>query len=110
MEKLQTCSALIFPSVWYEGMPIILLEAFASGTPVIASKLGSMETMVTHGFNGLHFMPGDETDLLRKIECWNALTEAEKKQYSENAKKTYDAYYTPAQNLRQMKAIYQQFI
>ena len=32
--------ALIFPSIWYEGMPMTIVESFACGKPVIASNLG----------------------------------------------------------------------
>lgn len=38
--------ALVFPSEWYEGMPITLLEAMAAGLPILASDLGSMTEMV----------------------------------------------------------------
>lgn len=38
--------ALVFPSEWYEGMPMTLLEAFASGLPVLGSNLGSMTEML----------------------------------------------------------------
>ncbi|RYY06958.1 MAG: glycosyltransferase, partial [Sphingobacteriaceae bacterium] len=34
---LQSCTALVFPSIWYEGMPLTIIEAFACGTPVISS-------------------------------------------------------------------------
>lgn len=38
--------ALVFPSEWYEGMPMTLLEAFSSGLPVMGSNLGSMTEML----------------------------------------------------------------
>jgi len=38
--------ALVFPSEWYEGMPMTLLEAFAAGLPVLGSDLGSMTEML----------------------------------------------------------------
>lgn len=38
--------ALVFPSEWYEGMPITLLEAMAAGLPILASDLGSMTEMI----------------------------------------------------------------
>ncbi len=60
-------AALIFPSVWYEGLPKTILESFARGTPVIASKLGSMSDLVTPGRTGDHFIPGDPAALAATI-------------------------------------------
>jgi glycosyltransferase involved in cell wall biosynthesis len=54
---------LIVPSVWYENSPNVILEAFATGTPVIASRLGGMAELVQHETNGLLFAPGDAVDL-----------------------------------------------
>ncbi len=38
--------ALVFPSQWYEGMPMTMLEALAAGLPILASDLGSMTEIV----------------------------------------------------------------
>jgi glycosyltransferase involved in cell wall biosynthesis len=40
---------LVFPSTWYEGLPRTIIEAFAKGTPVIASDLGAMSSLVEDG-------------------------------------------------------------
>ncbi len=60
--------ALIFPSVWYEGLPKTILESFARGTPVIASNLGSMSDLISPGRTGAHFIPGDSADLANTVE------------------------------------------
>lgn len=60
-------TALIFPSVWYEGLPKTILEAFSRGTPVIASRLGSMIELIEAGKTGAHFNPGDPDDLADTI-------------------------------------------
>jgi glycosyltransferase involved in cell wall biosynthesis len=104
------CSALIFPSLWYEGMPLTIIEAFACGTPVIASKLGVMENMITTDYNGLHFEAGNENDLLQKIKQWHQLNINEKQVYRQNAQKTYEQYYTPEKNVEQLISIYKDVV
>ncbi|HTF30935.1 MAG TPA: glycosyltransferase family 4 protein [Flavitalea sp.] len=67
MQLLKTCKASIFPSIWYEGLPLSIIEALATGTPVIASRLGAMQEMIQHGENGLLFEPGDHVQLQQLI-------------------------------------------
>ncbi len=59
---------LICPSIWYETFGRTMIEAFATGTPVIASDIGSMRELVTHGKTGLHFRAGDPDDLAAQVE------------------------------------------
>lgn len=59
---------LFFPSIWNENCPLTILEAFASKTPVIASRIGGVPELVDDGVNGLLFNPGDADDLYRKMQ------------------------------------------
>jgi glycosyltransferase involved in cell wall biosynthesis len=104
------CNALVFPSVWFEGMPMTIIEAFATGTPVIASRLGAMESMIEDEFNGLHFKVGEAKELRKKLAEWNAMSEEEKKSYRIHARKTYETYYTPNGNLEQLQTLYKSVI
>jgi glycosyltransferase involved in cell wall biosynthesis len=67
-EIFHEMDVLIVPSIWYENAPTVIREAFATGTPVIASNVGGMAEMVTHGVDGLHFQVGDSVDLAAKIQ------------------------------------------
>ena len=67
-DLLRNADFLIFPSEWYEGMPRVVIESFAVGTPVLASNIGATATMVTNGETGIHFRPGDPDDLCQKVE------------------------------------------
>jgi glycosyltransferase involved in cell wall biosynthesis len=58
---------LVMPSLWYEGFPRTILEALAKGTPVVTSRLGSMEEIVEDRVTGLHFTAGDSSDLVRAL-------------------------------------------
>jgi glycosyltransferase involved in cell wall biosynthesis len=109
-QKMSEASALIFPSVWYEGMPMAIIEAFCTGTPVIASKLGAMEAMIENGGNGLHFEVGNAANLKEKILYWHLLSKEEKQKYSVNARACYEKLYTPDKNLKQLLSIYQSIL
>lgn len=58
---------LVIPSVWYENAPVTIAEAFACGTPVVASGFGGMAEFVRDGVDGLHFAPADAGDLARVL-------------------------------------------
>lgn len=60
-----TC--LIFPSKWYETFGRVAVEAFAKGTPVIASRIGAIAELVESGRTGLHFQPGHVDDLVNAV-------------------------------------------
>jgi glycosyltransferase involved in cell wall biosynthesis len=63
---------VVVPSITYEMCPLVILEAFSHGIPVIASRLGAQRELVTHGVNGLLFEPGDAEDLRRKMkQLWD---------------------------------------
>ncbi len=110
LSSMRLCTALIFPSIWFEGMPMTILEAFSLGTPVIASNLGAMASMIQSGYNGLHFEAGNANSLKQALSFWQVLTETEKDIYRKNARSTYEAQYTPEINREQLLAIYQQVI
>jgi glycosyltransferase involved in cell wall biosynthesis len=92
---LQSCQALIFPSIWYEGLPMTIIEAFANGTPVIASNLGAMSEMIINGFNGLHFVPNNSNQLQSAIKKFLDLSDNIKESMQQNAKNTYIEKYHP---------------
>jgi glycosyltransferase involved in cell wall biosynthesis len=110
LESLQNCTALVFPSIWFEGMPMTIIESFAVGTPVIASNLGAMASMIKNGYNGLHFEAGNVNDLLQQLHFWSALPEEEKQQYYLNSVKDYEETYSPRKIRDGLLTIYQSAI
>ena len=106
LDLMKRCRAVIFPSLWYEGLPFTILEAFATGTPVIASRLGSMEELISDQFNGLHFNPGDVQELQKCIETIESSGPGIERLYS-NARQTYLELYHPDIHYRSIIPIYQ---
>jgi glycosyltransferase involved in cell wall biosynthesis len=54
--------------MWYEGFPMIIVEAMMHGRPVIASNLGGIPEIVEDGVTGLLFEAGNADDLAQKIQ------------------------------------------
>jgi glycosyltransferase involved in cell wall biosynthesis len=58
---------VIVPSIWWETGPLVVLEAFQHGRPVICSDIGGMSEKVQDGVSGLHFDTGDPESLAAAI-------------------------------------------
>lgn len=67
LEIVGQAKFLVMPSVWYETFGRTIIEAFAKGTPVVASRLGCMEELVREGVTGLLFEPGRSSDLVAQV-------------------------------------------
>ena len=65
-QYLQEAACLIFPSSWYEHFPMVILEAYAVGTPVIAFNLGSTGEIVIPGRTG-YLVPAEDTKALAEV-------------------------------------------
>ncbi|MFT4031270.1 MAG: glycosyltransferase family 4 protein [Siphonobacter sp.] len=105
-EEMRQASALVFPSIWYEGMPMTLVEAFSTGTPVLASNLGAMMSMIENNFNGMLFESSNVDDLIKHLQHWNCIPLNQKNDFSLNSRLTYEQLYTPKANREKLLSIY----
>jgi glycosyltransferase involved in cell wall biosynthesis len=106
-ERMRAAAFLVMPSVWYENFPRTLVEAYACGLPVIASRLGAMEKLVHEGRTGLLFEPGNPDDLALKIRWANSHPD-EVRQMGAAARAEYEACYTSKINFSRLMAIYRE--
>ncbi len=95
ISRMKTCRALIFPSVWYEGLPLTIIEALATGTPVLASATGAMAEMIIEGENGLLFEPGNSKAISEKIIAFEIQHRALDFSMYKNARTRYLENYHP---------------
>lgn len=106
LELMGRAKALVFPSQWYEGLPRTIIEAFAKGTPVIATRLGAMETLVDHGRTGLHFAPGDAADLRSQVE-WLLEHPAAREAMRRAARRAFETQFTAEANYQRTMQIFE---
>jgi glycosyltransferase involved in cell wall biosynthesis len=105
LERMRAAQYLVVPSICYESFPRTIVEAFACGLPVIASRLGAMAEIVEDGRTGLLFEAGSDEDLARKI-AWAEANPAALHLMGGNARREYEMKYTPEVNYRQLIKIY----
>ena len=105
LSAMKSASLLITPSLWYEGFPMTVVEAFACGIPVICSRLGGLREIVEDGSTGLHFNPGDAEDLAVKLDLlWTQ--PAQLAAMGRAAREEYKRNYTAERNYELMMQIY----
>jgi glycosyltransferase involved in cell wall biosynthesis len=102
---LQSARFLVFPSECYESFGLSIVEAFACGLPVIASRLGAMAELVSDQRTGLLFTPGDSGDLADKVKwAWDHPKEIIG--MGEEARREYEAKYTAEENYKILMTIF----
>lgn len=109
LSMMKEARALIFPSVWYEGFPVVIAEAYAVGLPVIASDLGSMSTLIDHRRTGLRFRPGDPKDLAAQVR-WAVTHQPELRLMRQAARAKFEAEYAAERNYQLLLEIYERAI
>lgn len=105
LDLMRNAAALAIPSICYEGLPMVFLEAMASGTPVVCSAIGGLTELVTNGENGQLCAPGDDqglADAVRRATQHGAAGTA----LRQRCRATYEAHYSTDQARTRLLDIY----
>jgi glycosyltransferase involved in cell wall biosynthesis len=108
-EMLNLSSLLVLPSIWYEGFPLVIGEAYAAGVPVAASKIGTPASVVIDRVTGIHFLPGDTDDMVKQLSLLIEQPDILQKM-GRNARNEYENKYTSERNFSMLMNIYQEAI
>lgn len=107
--EMSRAVALVVSSIWYENFPRTIVEAFACGLPVIASRIGALADIVRDGETGLLFEPGNPRDLADKM-AWALTHPDEMANMGRKARVQYEAEFSAEVNYQRLMAIYQEAI
>ncbi|MDQ0803462.1 glycosyltransferase family 4 protein [Priestia megaterium] len=99
---------LIVPSIWYEGFPMTIVEAYSVGTPVISSNIGSLKEVVINGETGFHFNYRNIDNFHQVLE--RALDYELHDQMKENVLSNYKEKYSEEINFKKIMLIYNEVI
>lgn len=100
---------LIFPSLWYEGFPIAILEAMASGVPVLASRRGSLGELARAHSGGVTFEAGIDRSLAFAVKrLWCDVDRC--RNLGQAARIAFDSSYDEAAGYRALADLYSNVI
>ena len=106
VDLMSGAAVLVMPSVCYEGgTPLTLLEAFATGTPVIASAIGTLGEVISDGETGLLVPPGDAAALAERLQ-WALRHPEEMRAIGLRGREEFECKYTPQRNYQTLMEIY----
>jgi glycosyltransferase involved in cell wall biosynthesis len=105
LDAIRGARFLVLPSECYENFPMTIVEAFACGTPVICSRFGAMQELVTDQQTGLHFTLASGEDLAAKVD-WAWQHRSQMGQMGKQARSEYEAKYTAERNYLLLMEIY----
>lgn len=105
IRMIQASSFLVLPSEWFEGFPMVILEAFACGKPIISTGQGAMASEIIEGRTGIFFSPGNHGELASKVTwAWNNPDTIE--QMGQWARLEYETRFTESKNYERTMQIY----
>lgn len=97
------------PAIWYENLPNVVLEAYAYGKPVIASRIGSLSEIVDEGITGLLFEVGNSKEIAECIRTIYTDTEL-RKRMGNSARIKCQKEYSPEAHWQRFIQIYETVI
>lgn len=101
--------SLVIPSLWFEGLPMVVVEAYSVGLPVIASDIGSLSEVVINHHSGLLFPAKNHHELSKAI---NIMCEDDALfvQMSNNAKEHFFKNFTEEKHIQGLTQVYRELL
>ena len=103
--ELSRMDLLLLPSLFGEGMPMVVLEAMAAGVPVVATRVEGVPDAVRDGRDGLLVQPGNSTDLAQAV-CRFVSGQVDWCHIRENARRRHAARFSDRSMAAGVAAVY----
>ncbi len=106
-QRMRDAEAVLVPSQWYEGLPLVILRSLSVGTPLLVSDLENIAEDVVGDGVGWSFQTGNVADLERHL---SDLANHPERSLSlrERARNNYESRYSPAVDLVRLEDIYRE--
>lgn len=109
LDVVRGATLQVVPSEWFEGMPLVILEAWALRVPLVVARIGGCAELIGSDERGLGFAVGDPNDLAQKVRrLWGEPALAER--FAEAGYQRYREQHTPAVGLKTLLTHYRETI
>lgn len=109
IDAMREALCYLLPAEWYEAFPHTILEAYGCGTPVVASRLGTLADVVEDGVTGLLYAPGDAAAMAAAV-CRLAADPALRATLGAAARRQFLERYSADSAYRNLLAIYERVL
>jgi glycosyltransferase involved in cell wall biosynthesis len=103
---VRNARALVLPSEWYENAPISVLEAYASGKPVIGARIGGIPELIEEDGTGWLFDSGDVEQLASRLASLTAAGDERLRAAGRAARARVEEHHSPQRYLASMQDLY----
>lgn len=108
-DVIRQSSLAVFPSTWHEPFGLGVIEAMASGRPVVTGGPGAPGTLIEHGVSGVH-LPKPGPIALAKA-CEQLLCDPQRvREMGAHARQQYLQHYSPEAHLSQLLGVFDELI
>ena len=104
-ELMGSAEAVVVPSLWYEGAPLVILRSLGVGTPVLVSDLENLSSEVLTDGVGWAFATGDAASLAQRLEELRS-DPGLARSLRARARASYEARYSPELDLVRLEDVY----
>lgn len=102
-------SLVVIPSQWYEGFPMVILDAYSHAKPVLISNIGGLPELVVPGVTGHVFDVGNNNSLKNKLI--DMMADQDKLRImGKNAYQKYKEEFSADNNLTRLKDVYDEVV
>jgi len=103
-ELVRSARAVLVPSLWYEGAGRVVMEAYAAGVPVLASRVGGLPEVVQDGVTGMLLPPGDAKAWAGAIE--RLIDDSESERLGRGGLRMWAEQFSPERGLARLEEAY----
>jgi glycosyltransferase involved in cell wall biosynthesis len=106
LATIRNAAFVVVPSEWYENLPYSVLEAFALGKPVVASRIGGIPELIDEGKDGFLFTPKSAEELAERIRAMAALSPERLAEFGRHARAKVERDFDPEEHYEFMMETY----